>query len=106
MLNVLSQSLQWAAWSYEQHCKEQNRSPGFIVNLRQRPEHVGELRMLIPTLMTKSSILWSQVHQRLLVGEEHLFAKGFPFSAFDFRKVGGPALWDHRDDFEQLVEAG
>ena len=62
--------------SYERACKKGRRRLKFIVNLYQTQTFARSKSMLIPTLLTATSLIWSMIHQRLLIPAEHLGVQG------------------------------
>jgi hypothetical protein len=62
----------------------QEKNPGgehVIFNVTQKPEFFKSMPCLLPTLLTKTSVLWSTLHERPLLPEEHVAAMGVPFFA-------------------------
>ena len=70
-----------------------------IVNLMQNAEGSWSLSKVVPTLPTRTSLIWSMRHKRCLHPHEHLLVMGLPVfdSGRNFEELSG---------IEQLVRSG
>ena len=69
---------------YEKLCRRKRLRAHFIVNLQQNTWFQSSLSQKAPCLMTRTSSLWSMVHERLLLPIERLAVHGV--NPFDDRK--------------------
>ena len=98
MREVLSMALLGKLLGYERLCARKQLPQQFIVNLLQSPWWHKILSNKTPCLMTKTSQLWSMVHQRLMLPTECLGVQGIPMF-----EVG--RLLEHRFAVERLAMA-
>ena len=51
--------------SYERAAKRYRKAPVFIINLHQNQSYMKSMSQIVPTLLTRTSMLWSMTHQRV-----------------------------------------
>ena len=76
MRDVLSESVLGRLISYERQLQRGRRTAKYIVNLCQNPSFFRSWSELIPTLLTRTSQLWSMSHKRIMIPLEHLAVQG------------------------------
>ena len=64
--------------AYEKGCRKKRKALRCIVNLKQNYSFMRSLSEMVPTLLTKTSVLWSMQAERLLIPMEHLAVMGVP----------------------------
>ena len=80
---VLPESSRQRLLAFEKQCRKENKPLDGIVNLCQNASFMRGHSVHVPCLMTRSSSLWSMVHNRLLTPGEHLVVMGIPLFAPD-----------------------
>jgi hypothetical protein len=75
---VLKQGFYQRLMAYEKLCAKSRRPCIFIVNLHQNANYSRALSKMMPALLTRTSLMWSMVHQRCLTPLEHLVVMGVP----------------------------
>jgi hypothetical protein len=84
--SILHQGYLQRLLGYERSCRLRGRALRFIVNIHQTCKFSRAISKYVPTLLTKTSHIWSMVHRRLLAPIEFLVVMGIPV----FRE--GPAV--------------
>lgn len=64
--------------AYEKGCRKRRKALRCIVNLKQNYRFMQSLSEIVPTLLTKTSVLWSMEVERLLIPMERLAIMGVP----------------------------
>lgn len=63
---------------YEREAAKCGLRPAFVINLKQQWSFVGRFSELAPTLLTRTSMLWDMLADRLFILEELLVMLGIP----------------------------
>ena len=73
---VLQQGFYQRLLSYERTCKRLRRRLRFIVNLSQNVTFMSSFSEVVPTILTRTTLLWSMVHDRFLLSLEYMQIMG------------------------------
>ena len=62
--------------AYERSAKRHRKAPVFIINLHQSCAFMNTMTRIVPTLLTRTSTIWSMIHNRQLIPKEMMQVMG------------------------------
>ena len=75
---VLSQGFFQRLLCYERFCRRLRVKLKYILDLHQNVTYMSSISIFVPTILTKTTLLWSMVYHRMMHPLEYMQAMGIP----------------------------